>query len=337
MSIDDYFKKTAVNMPKPQRGRKTEGGDEILHAIQEASRGDANTSSGPTAVTSDANAIIHALTAVIDSKLSGVTEQIEKMETSVTHTVDKKIADVTQMIETKLASVLEAIAARGSEIQALAARMDIADKQMEAIDQTAAASETKIVTLEKQIKQLKERTDQLENHSRRSNLRILGIEERVEGTNAVKYLERWIPEYLHLDTADDRIVLDRAHRTLGPMPSSGQRPRPFIVKFHYYSDKARVMEAARKLLHQNGTPRQQRILFFNDYSAEVVRKRKAYDVVKARLRELEVEYALLYPDILRVNTDDGKYRRFSTPGEANVYVRTLELARAPPSLSAEGD
>lgn len=217
-------------------------------------------------MTSDANTIIHALTAVIDSKLAGVTDQIEKLEASVTQTMDKKIADVTQMIETRLASVLEAVADRGTEIQALTARMDTANEQMEAIDQTAAASEDKILTLEKQIKQLKERTDQLENHSRRCNVRILGITEREEGTNAVKYLERWIPEYLHLDTAEGRIILDRAHRALGPMPPIGQRPRPIIVKFHYYSDKVRVMEAARRH-HQNETPRQQRILFFNDYSA----------------------------------------------------------------------
>lgn len=323
MNIDDYFKKNTSNMPKP-RGKKTEAGGES-HTNQEISGEDAN-SSGPT--TSDVNTIIHALTAVIDSKLAGVTEQIEKLEASVTQTMDKKIADVTQMIETKLASVLEAVADRGTEIQALSARMDIAGKQMEVIDQTTTASEAKILTLEKQIKQLKERTDQLENHSRRCNVRILGITEREEGTNAVKYLERWIPEYLHLDTADGRIILDRAHRTLGPTPPAGQRPRPFIAKFHYYSDKARVMEAARRH-HQNETPHQQRILFFNDYSAEIVRKRKAYDGVKAQLRDLKVEYALLYPDILRVNTDGGGYRRFSTPGEVKVYIRTLELASAP--------
>lgn len=250
MNIDDYFKKTTANMPKP-RGKKTEGSGET-HTNQEISGKDANISSGLTAVTSDANTIIHALTAVIDSKLAGVTEQIEKLEASVTQTMDKKITDVTQMIETRLASVLEAVADRGTEIQALTARMDTANEQMEAIDQTAAASEAKILTLEKQIKQLKERTDQLENHSRRCNVRILGITEHEEGTNAVKYLERWILEYLHLDTADGR---------------------------------------------------------------------------KAQLRELKVEYALLYPDILRVNTDGGGYRLFSTPGEATVYVHTLELVR----------
>lgn len=329
MNIDDYFKKTTTNMPKP-RGKKIEGGSEI-HANQETSGEDANISSGPTAVTSDANTIIHALTAVIDSKLAGVTEQIEKLEASVTKTMDKKIADVTQMIETRLASVLEAVTDRGTEIQALTVRMDTVDKQMETIDETVAASEVKILTLEKQIIQLKECTDQLENHSRRCNVRILGITEREEGTNAVKYLERWIPEYLHLDTADGRIILDRAHRALGPMPPIGQRPRPLIVKFHYYSDKARVMEAARRH-DQNETPRQQRVLFFNDYSAEIVRKRKAYDGVKAQLREMKVEYALLYPDILRVNTDGGGYRRFSSPGEAKVYVRTLEQARSPQNV-----
>lgn len=326
MSLDNYFKRNTANMGKP-RGKKTDGGDENQHAEQEASGDDANTSSNPAPA--DANNIIQALTSVIDSKVTGITEKIEMIETSITKVVDKKIADVTKMIDSRLHSVLEAVAARDTEIQALSARMNINEEQIALMDQTTTASAAKITTLEKQVKQLQDRVDQQENHSRRCNIRLLGIEERAEGTNAVKYLEKWIPEFLQLETANGKIVLDRAHRSLAPTPSVGQRPRPLIVKFHYYSDKVRVMDAAR-LRRLDGALRQQRIHFFHDYSAEVVRKRKAYDSVKTRLRELKVEYALLYPDVLRVRTTEG-YRRFSSPGEASVYVRSLEQARTPPS------
>lgn len=177
MTLDDYFKKSTNSMGK-NKTKKNEGGDETQHTEQGASD-DANAS--PGTATSDANTIIQALTAVIDNKLAGVTEKIEKVETSVIQMVDKKIPDVTQMIETRLTSALEAVAARGIEIQALSARVDIAEERIEAIDQTATTSEAKITTLEKLAKQLLERTEQLENYSRRCNVRILGIEEQKEG------------------------------------------------------------------------------------------------------------------------------------------------------------
>lgn len=136
-------------------------------------------------------------------------------------------------IETRLSSVL----------QALTAIMDVADEHITVIDQTTA-SKAKVTTVEKNIKHLQESIDQLENHSCGSNVRILGIEERKEGTNAVKYLETWIPEYHELDTSNGRIVLERTHRSLAPMPGTGQQPRPLIVKFYYYSVKVREIDAA---------------------------------------------------------------------------------------------
>lgn len=215
------------------------------------------------------------------------------MEPSVTQTIDKKIADVTQIIETRLYSVLKAIATRSTEIQALSARVDITVERV-ALDQTTATSKAKITVLEKQVKHLQERIDQQDNHSRKCNIRLLGIEDQKEGTNAVKNLEKWIPEFLQLETADGRIVVDRGHHSQAPVPSKGQRPHPLIVKFHYYADKVRVMNAAHQ--HRlDGVLIQQNIHFFNNYSAEVVRKRKAYNGVKAGLRGLDVEYALLFP------------------------------------------
>lgn len=103
-----------------------------------------------------------------------------------------------------------------------------------------------VLPTEKQIKQLQEHVDQQENHSHRCYVRVLKIEEQKEGTNTVKYIEKWKPEYFYLDTTDWRIVVDRTHRSLAPMRSTGQKPLPLIVTFHYYSDKVRVMDDARQ-------------------------------------------------------------------------------------------
>ena len=59
--------------------------------------------------------------------------------------------------------------------------------------------------------------------------------------------EKWVPEYLQMDTKAGRLKLDWAHRSLALKPGAGQRPRPLIVKFHNFMDKQRVMEVARLL------------------------------------------------------------------------------------------
>lgn len=79
------------------------------------------------------------------------------------------------------------------------------------------------------------------------------------------------------------------------------------------------MEAARRIEGDKSL----RVLFFNDLSAALVNKRKAFDQVKAWLKEKKVYYALLYLAILRVMVD-GKPKKLSSPEEASAFVDTLE-------------
>ncbi|KAK7940611.1 hypothetical protein WMY93_003937 [Mugilogobius chulae] len=106
--------------------------------------------------------------------------------------------------------------------------------------------DTRMVTMEANYKELSNRyekllrkTDDMENRTRRCNLRI------------------W--EYLRLEQVlgggpnglEKPPVLDRAHRALGPLPPEGGRPRPFIVCAHYYQEKERIQRVAREKVDWN--------------------------------------------------------------------------------------
>uniref|UniRef100_A0A672KM94 Interferon-induced GTP-binding protein Mx-like n=1 Tax=Sinocyclocheilus grahami TaxID=75366 RepID=A0A672KM94_SINGR len=69
----------------------------------------------------------------------------------------------------------------------------------------------KIQHLEKQIRDLTEQVDDLENRGRRCNVRIVGLPEDTGGSNPLKFFEKWIPDYLHLDTKAGKLKLERAH------------------------------------------------------------------------------------------------------------------------------
>ena len=133
-----------------------------------------------------------------------------------------------------------------------------------------------------------------------------------------------------MDTKAGQLKLDRAHQSLAPKHGTSQRPGPLIVKFHNFTDKQHVMEAARRLgprrsNQDDSAATGPRVSFFNDYSAEVVRRRKAFDDIKA-LRKMNMDYELLYPATLKV-TVNGTQKRFNTPKEAAALLNSLEQRR----------
>ncbi|KAK1879477.1 LINE-1 retrotransposable element ORF1 protein [Dissostichus eleginoides] len=148
---------------------------------------------------------------------------------------------------------------------------------------------------------------------------------RVQKEDPVRFIEKWLPDYLKMTTRKGKIKLDRAHRSMAPKPGPEQRSRPIILKFHNFADKQLVMNAARKLglepcrLAHTGP----RISFFNDYSAAVVKKCKAFDEIKYRLRKKSIDYALIYPATLKVMIN-GTERRFDTPEGAAAFAESLD-------------
>lgn len=68
-----------------------------------------------------------------------------------------------------------------------------------------------------EIKLLKDKIDEIENQSRRQNLRLVGFPEGVESRNAVDFLKEWLPKIL--DQEDEMYEIERAHRTLQRRPA----------------------------------------------------------------------------------------------------------------------
>ena len=139
--------------------------------------------------------------------------------------------------------------------------------------------------MEKLIKHLKDKTDDLENRSRRSNIRILNLPEQAEGQDTVGFLEKFIPHILGNDNFTSPVTLERAHR----IGKKSDRPRPLIAKFLNFRDKEKVLRLARskgEMTYEN-----KKISFYPDYSADLQRRRDEFLDVKRMLREKEVEYA----------------------------------------------
>ncbi len=176
--------------------------------------------------------------------------------------------------------------------------------------------ETTVSTLKDQIHNLQEQQD-LENRSCRQNLRIIGIPEDAEKGRPTDFMSGFFSEVLGEDLPNLRsVVLDRAHRTLAPKPRAGDRPRAMIVRLHYFSGKAKILQASRKRGELTYPGAQVHI--FPDMSAELSRRRAAFNSVKCKLKQVGISYGIHHPADLRFTFDNTRLS-FKSPSEADAY------------------
>lgn len=167
-----------------------------------------------------------------------------------------------------------------------------------------------------------EKLENYENQSRRQNVRIIGLKEGTEGKNPPAFFEKWIPEVLNLDMQGERLKIERAHRVGPPVGTTGrQGPRAVLVRLHDYTDRQRILRAARNKgrVMMDG----QVVSFFQDFSAEIVKRRQESADARRRLWEAGIKYAFVYPAVIKVLPPNGKPISLPTIKEINNYVKAF--------------
>lgn len=114
----------------------------------------------------------------------------------------------------------------------------------------------------------------LEARSRRQNIKIVGLAEKIENGRPSEFLTEFLPELLGASNFSKPIVVDRAHR-LGRQPSDGNdRPRIMIARIHHYQIKEKILQLAHQQSPLNY--RGKAIHIFPDFPAEVMKQRQAF-------------------------------------------------------------
>ncbi|KAK1894097.1 LINE-1 retrotransposable element ORF1 protein [Dissostichus eleginoides] len=185
------------------------------------------------------------------------------------------------------------------------------DETIQAIETSMNDFQGRITTVESTLadimqenKQLKLKVDDLENRSRRCNIRITGIPERAEGARPTTFIESFLAEIFGPDAFPRPLTVDRAHRL------AVQR-------------RQRIMQLAREkgpLMYRGAE-----INIYADYSAEVARKRDAFTPIKSSLRNPGLAFSLLFPAKLWVVVD-GTRHEFNSPAEAAAFLKRRQPA-----------
>lgn len=65
------------------------------------------------------------------------------------------------------------------------------------------------------------------------------------------------------------------------------------------------------------------VMLFQDISTDLHRKRKRFDDVKKTLRDLKIDYGIIYPAKLKL-LHGGKFRVFDDPAGVESFIKELD-------------
>ncbi|KAI4900281.1 hypothetical protein NFI96_008911 [Prochilodus magdalenae] len=192
-----------------------------------------------------------------------------------------------------------------------------AELRIAAVEDDLAKLNAKVLTLEKKNAMLEGKVLDLEMRSRRNNLRMVGLPEGAEGSDACTFLENWIQEVTEVE---NRVVIERAHR-VGPKKDANAPPRTLIMRFLNDRDRHMVLQAIRT--KRNIFYKKQQVRFYPDLAEGVLKQRREFDSVRQQLRDLGIRHGVMIPARLIV-TVNGETRIFNTPTEAQVFTERIK-------------
>lgn len=215
-------------------------------------------------------------------------------------------------LESKIDVIHATVSDHGQRINSLETNANLADERLPTLEATC-------LELTASNAKLKAKASDLESRSRRSNVRLTGLPESIEGPHPTTFFSNLLQKILGEQVLPTPPELERAHRTPFTKPKPNERPRTVIMCFHSFQTKEKVIREARRRrgeLRYEGKP----VAFYDDYPADVLELRSEYREVMAQLYELGLKPSLLYPARLRITMENGNTTRFSSVQEAKRYI-----------------
>lgn len=239
-----------------------------------------------------------------------------------------------ESLEKALDPIQKHLAENGNILRSLKEQADIHAKkfstvfnQIDSIQANLRKNEKETSACSAEVTKLQRKLDDLEDRSRRNNVRLVGLPAGAEGDDPRRYLQKMLPTWIPR-LGSDPLEIDRAHRVFS---NSTARPRTMIFRLLRYTDRQAILEGARKAKPTltDGT----KLQFFADYGPGTTKERQKYKEIRARLWQRKIDAYLIYPAILKVNYK-GVKMSFNSAEEASETLEASVLADEGDNLPA---
>ncbi|MGH0147252.1 UNVERIFIED_CONTAM: hypothetical protein FKN15_011611 [Acipenser sinensis] len=157
------------------------------------------------------------------------------------------------------------------------------------------------------LKSMERKVADLEDRSRRNNIRLVGLPEGIEGEDAVGFLQDMLPKWFPA-LSQRKFEIERGHRIYGHFSSDDRKPRQLILQESRKGNPIR--EAGGNIL-----------LFYADYSHATSQLHRAFTDVRKAMRDAGVRSFLIYLATLKV-THNNTQHSFTSVQEAEDFYKS---------------
>lgn len=251
-------------------------------------------------------------------------EILESFKSEICNTIESAV----QGLQADIVAVRSEL---GSTTGAIQESINLQEERLTAVEDSATKTSDTVTELEAtvaamrgEIQRLQDKCEDLENRSRRNNLRIVGIAEGEEGNKPTEFISNFLKDILDLEETP---LIDRAHRLTLSQPKPGA-PRPFIMRVHFFHVKEEILRLSKEkgALEYN----ENAIYISGDLTAAEAKKRAAFSDVRKMLQNIpDARFGFRYPATLRITLRDKEEQRFKDPKKALKYVQLASKAQVP--------
>ena len=180
------------------------------------------------------------------TKIDLISKQLSKLDKL--EETNNKVEQTVNHIQNKITLYEESLRFSQGDITELQTQQRKIINQLEVQNNTIEQIAESLYILRAEKNYLEENMRKLEDYSYRDNLLFEGIPER-KNENCIQQMQKIMKNNMKIDDAY-KIPIVRCHR-LGRFSGKARRPRPIIIRFHFYPDRERVFEERRRLKGTN--------------------------------------------------------------------------------------
>ncbi len=221
-----------------------------------------------------------------------------------------------------------------AELEAIATAAKQTRDRVDSVQAAAREDRRTVTDLRNQLERLTEKMTDIEDRSRRNNVRLVGLPEGAEGSNAAGFLRvnlsKWIPSLKGRD-----IEIDWAHRVYDGGRGS-DRQRTLIFRVLRWHDRSEILKGARQAYLVKCAQDNVTLLFFPDFGPATTIRRKAFNPVLKKMTSLGLQPFLIYPAVIKLRYN-GEQKSFDSPQKAEDFISFLSQQKTYAAALREGN
>uniref|UniRef100_A0A8C5M7U5 Uncharacterized protein n=1 Tax=Leptobrachium leishanense TaxID=445787 RepID=A0A8C5M7U5_9ANUR len=224
------------------------------------------------------------------SELKALTTTLEGMLTSMSADLKSQLKEVAK----EISADIQNLADRTSHIENKMG--EYADAQNDMVD--------RVPELEDTLEGCLTKIADLDNRSRRHNVKIRGVPESVKTQQLASYVTDF---FLHLvpEQTPDSLLMDRIHRLPRPSAMPVDTAHDVILRLHYFRPRELIFQALRK--PQALSPDYEHLQVFPDLEKRTLGFRRSLQRVTATPRQHDILYRWGFPQNLLISHDGSQH------------------------------